>query len=45
MADSADISGWLDGLHRGDSDAVDALLPALYGELRKIAASLLRTAA
>jgi RNA polymerase sigma-70 factor (ECF subfamily) len=37
-----DVALLLDGVRRGDPASVDRLLPIVYGELRKIAASYLR---
>jgi RNA polymerase sigma factor (TIGR02999 family) len=43
MGDSTqDVELLLDGIRRGDPEAVDRLLPLVYGELRRIAAGYLR---
>ena len=42
MARSKDITGALDELRGGDRDAIAAVTPALYAELRRVAAGCLR---
>jgi RNA polymerase sigma factor (TIGR02999 family) len=42
MDDPADVTGLLERLTAGEADAQHALMPVVYGELRAIAARLLR---
>lgn len=42
MASSSDVSALLDAWGRGERDALDRLLPLVYGELRRIGARQLR---
>ncbi len=41
-ADAGDVTGWLKRWSEGDSDSLERLLPFVYSDLRRIAASELR---
>jgi RNA polymerase sigma factor (TIGR02999 family) len=42
VADAGDVTGWLKRWSEGDADSLERLLPYVYSDLRRIAASELR---